>query len=410
MAAQHHILRQRITLEAGPLERGEARAWQAKLERFQAEHLRQVLERQFDRYGGEGNRVIDRIEVTLELDSGTPSLEEGLAVELEALLGRELAKQLAHHSTEESDLSRLAALRNLIRTGNLHWPFEDATALRGWLMTHDWVKLPGCPKQLLPEVLRNTDRVLALAVTHHWWRDNFLRPLWPILEKFVVAAGGWDKLTPRTGSPKEIDEWREALKWAAGIHDGHWAVQSAKRELAPEDSIVPRPGASGTVETETAYFVENAGLILLHPYLNYLAQQLEYDFPRDLGRMAAILHYAIWGDVEVAEWDLPLIKVLLGLHPDELLTPAAEISEEAQNTTDGVLAGVVEHWGRLGSTSIDGLREGFLQRPGKLSAVAGGWQLNVEISAIDVLMDSLPWAISLVKTPWMEGRMQIVWR
>ena len=66
------------------------------------------------------------------------------------------------------------------------------------------------------------------------------------------------------------------------------------------------------------------------------------------------------------------------------------------------------HWGALKSTSIDGLRNSFLMRNGKLSKEEI-WQLTVENKAWDVLLAQLPWGISMVKTPWMEELLYVHW-
>jgi hypothetical protein len=67
----------------------------------------------------------------------------------------------------------------------------------------------------------------------------------------------------------------------------------------------------------------------------------------------------------------------------------------------------IRHWGALGSASPDGLREGFLQREGKLEKRADGWRLIVERKTIDVLLDRLPWGVGMVALPWMGE--EVVW-
>jgi len=73
------------------------------------------------------------------------------------------------------------------------------------------------------------------------------------------------------------------------------------------------------------------------------------------------------------------------------------------------LIAVINHWEVLKNTSADGLREAFLQRRGKLSRVDGGWLMQVEQRAIDVLLNKLPWGISIIKLPWMNEMLFVEW-
>ncbi|MEM9214098.1 MAG: contractile injection system tape measure protein [Cyanobacteria bacterium P01_F01_bin.150] len=37
------------------------------------------------------------------------------------------------------------------------------------------------------------------------------------------------------------------------------------------------------------------------------------------------------------------------------------------------------------------------------------WTLRVEQMAIDVLLTRLPWGVSMVKLPWMDGLLTVEW-
>jgi len=75
-----------------------------------------------------------------------------------------------------------------------------------------------------------------------------------------------------------------------------------------------------------------------------------------------------------------------------------------------LLENVIRTWEKIGNTSIDGLRQGFLRRDGKLSERGGRLYLQMEISGIDVLLDYLPWNLSIVKLPWMKEILFVEWR
>jgi hypothetical protein len=163
--------------------------------------------------------------------------------------------------------------------------------------------------------------------------------------------------------------------------------------------------------------VDNAGVVLLHPFLPRLfdvvgvategAQALD---AACAPRAAALLHWLATGRAEVFEFELALIKVLLGLTPgDPLAVADGLLSDRDRAEADALLAAAIEHWPALGNTSIDGLRVSFLQRRGLLRDGERGWQLQVETESFDVLLGRLPWSIGIMKLPWMTRPIYIDW-
>jgi hypothetical protein len=129
-----------------------------------------------------------------------------------------------------------------------------------------------------------------------------------------------------------------------------------------------------------------------------------------LPRAAALLHWLATGREEVFEFELGLIKVLLGLTPDDPLPVADGLLSDGDRTEgDALLAAAIEHWHALGRTSIAGLRVSFLQRRGLLARDERGWQLRVEPESFDVLLGRLPWGIGITKLPWMTRPLFTDW-
>jgi hypothetical protein len=56
-----------------------------------------------------------------------------------------------------------------------------------------------------------------------------------------------------------------------------------------------------------------------------------------------------------------------------------------------------------------GLRETFLQREGKLQRTHDGWKLRVQRKTLDVLVDQIPWSISVVFHAWMPQPIHVTW-
>ena len=132
--------------------------------------------------------------------------------------------------------------------------------------------------------------------------------------------------------------------------------------------------------------------------------------PAVLPRAAALLAYAALGDDNPLDFELGLIKVLLGLRPEAVvLTPALTLGTADRDEVDALLDSVIEHWKVLKHTSVAGLRGSFLQRRGLLTAIDGSWRLRVEPDSFDVLIDRLPWALGPVKLPWMTTLLFTEW-
>jgi len=195
-------------------------------------------------------------------------------------------------------------------------------------------------------------------------------------------------------------------------------VAEAFPEAKPADDELPATPAAATTspDTEPGLPVLSAGLILLHPFLPRLFDTLDLASaggalnPADLPRAAALLHWLATGSDTPHEFELGLIKLLLGLAPDAPLPVAgACLGEVEQAEGTALLAAAIEHWPALRNTSIDGLRVAFLQRRGLLRPAESGWTLHPESESFDLLLGGLPWGISIVKLPWMHAPIFIEW-
>jgi len=70
---------------------------------------------------------------------------------------------------------------------------------------------------------------------------------------------------------------------------------------------------------------------------------------------------------------------------------------------------VISHWSALKATSVPGLRTSFIERPGLLRQIDGGWRLHVERRPYDLLLERIPWSFSLVRLPWMDRPLFVEW-
>ena len=163
-----------------------------------------------------------------------------------------------------------------------------------------------------------------------------------------------------------------------------------------------------------AVYLEGAGAVILHPFLEELFGSCDLLYERDFSdeyarqRAVLLLSYLSFGSEQVAEYDLLLPKLLCNLPWREPLPPA-ELSEAERLYCTQLLHAVLKHWTALKSDSLVWLREQFFLREGKLIRVDAGWTLTVERRAQDVLLDKLPWGVGLIHLPWMPDFLHVSW-
>jgi hypothetical protein len=105
-----------------------------------------------------------------------------------------------------------------------------------------------------------------------------------------------------------------------------------------------------------------------------------------------------------------LNKIMCGINLSEPITSRIAISDKEREAIEGLIRGMIENWKTIGQTSVEGFRESFFQRRGRLQHQDDAWQLKVEERAFDMLLDSIPWGFSTIKQPWMERVIYVKWR
>ncbi len=199
-------------------------------------------------------------------------------------------------------------------------------------------------------------------------------------------------------------------------------LEQIKKEKEHEETKKPMEDISTEVKNnrneidEDGIYVTSAGVVLLHPFLTHFFKNLQLvnaeSFVDALARNKALylIHYLSTGNTKPEEHELVMAKVLCVFPLEEPVSDLIELTKEELQEADSLLASAIAQWEVLKSTSPAGLREGFLQRNGKLFTKNGQLILQVEASSIDVLLDQLPWNLSMVKLPWMEDILKVEWR
>lgn len=161
--------------------------------------------------------------------------------------------------------------------------------------------------------------------------------------------------------------------------------------------------------------VQNAGLIILHPFLKAFFNDLKItnskgkikSGKRDLA--VQLMHFLATGEEMFFESNLVFEKFLCGfplkmsVKKDSLLTP------ELKKETSVLLESVIWLWPELKNTSPDGLRQMFLIREGKLTQKDNHFKVIVERKAQDILLEKLAWNISILKLPWIDRLVYADW-
>ena len=162
-------------------------------------------------------------------------------------------------------------------------------------------------------------------------------------------------------------------------------------------------------------YIANAGLVLYHPFISEWLKSLncfnskgEWQYGKQQ-RAVRLLQLLVSGEVNCPEYELCLNKIFCGLELNDEIESEIILSPEEIESAEMLMKAVIKHWQALGESSIAGLQETFIQRTGKLFFENGNWQLQCEEKTVDILLNKLPWSISIIKLPWMEQMLRVQW-
>jgi hypothetical protein len=194
---------------------------------------------------------------------------------------------------------------------------------------------------------------------------------------------------------------------------------------ATSDPLHPAPSAPVSPEhvlgidlrfsDSDAIYINNAGLVILWPFLEHFFKHLglveEKRFKDDAARQRAIglLQYVASEEALPPEYLLPLNKLLCGWEVDEIFDFGPLLTELEIEECENLLTAVIAQAPILHEMSVPGFRNSFLLRNGQLSVRDGAWLVRVERETFDVVLDRFPWSINWVKLPWMQAPIQVEW-
>lgn len=210
---------------------------------------------------------------------------------------------------------------------------------------------------------------------------------------------------------KGLEEIEKQLRKKTKLYKALMSLKKERTQIEEESKELFMP----TDELiDDAIYIENAGLVMIWVFLTFLFKTLEFTQNNQFKskesaiKAAYLLQYIATKSDEAPEFKLILNKILCGIPIIEPI-PFVELSEEEKDGGEQLIKAVIQRWEKVKNTSVDGFRNSFLVRDGRLEESEKQWTLRVEQKPYDLLMSSLPWGIGYVKLPWMPKPIIVEW-
>lgn len=167
-----------------------------------------------------------------------------------------------------------------------------------------------------------------------------------------------------------------------------------------------------TTDTVNGYQVENAGLVLIHPFIGNLFKNCNLIDPEtkkltDPETGIHLLHYIATGKTNQPESNMLFEKFLCNVPLHQSINRHVKLSRKHKAEAAKVIGAVQQNWSSMTTASVALLQHEFFQRPGKL--VIANLTLTVERKTQDILMDKLSWGIGMIRLPWQNEFIFVNW-
>ncbi len=223
------------------------------------------------------------------------------------------------------------------------------------------------------------------------WDDTF---------KTVYQLAPSNKEYPRVAFPK-------ALIQLIAVEP---ADHRKKNEIAHKENNI-LPDEDDGIEV----IISNAGLILFWPFLTRLFENLSlvksgaFVSPESMNRAVYILQYLGFYEIDFPEYKLILNKLMVGMQAQDHLVPFITLTDEEKEIAQSLFNGLINNWEKVKNSSPEGIQQTFIQREGILRFQKDKVSLVVDKKGVDILLDSIPWNISLIKLSWMKKPIYVEW-
>lgn len=259
----------------------------------------------------------------------------------------------------------------------------------------------------------NSELKLMLKILNIWSRQNIIinhpSEIIQILFDEVLTHSSLDSV--------ELKKNLEKIHPVLNIEQKNllsFTLQKSINNINENDTVLSNNSFSD--ENEDSIYINNAGIVIIWPFLSTLYSKLGYlegkTFKDDysLQKAVLILHYIVFGNQQFEESNLILNKILCGATPEFFVDTSIRFNEMEKNIGDQLLIAVTKNWDKLDNTSIVGLRESFLKRDGVIKKAENNFTLFVEKKPFDLLLKTIPWNISMIQTSFMDIRLLVEWK
>ena len=186
--------------------------------------------------------------------------------------------------------------------------------------------------------------------------------------------------------------------------------------FAKQDKLPQIVNKEPTIKNDDVFIeINNAGLILLWPYLEMFFNELglledkNFKGIDEQSKAVQLLHYLSFGTSKAEEHEWVLNKILCGMQLSDYVETDFELSEREEAECNNLLKAVIRNWKALKSTSAQGFQQSFIQRNGIVKADNNGYIIEIEHTSIDILLNKLSWPISIIRLPWNKNLIHVRW-
>ncbi|MCD0467631.1 contractile injection system tape measure protein [Flavobacterium sp. ENC] len=166
-------------------------------------------------------------------------------------------------------------------------------------------------------------------------------------------------------------------------------------------------------EVPANHYANNAGLILIHPFLKQLFLNcglLNKDNTiKDPEVAAHLLHYTATAKEQDYENEMLFEKLLCNIPLNQTINRNIILSEEFKKHSTEMLRAALDHWPVMKNSSVALLQNEYLQRPGKIILTGDHPKVLVERKTQDILLDKITWNIGIVKLAWKNKVIFVDW-
>jgi hypothetical protein len=238
-----------------------------------------------------------------------------------------------------------------------------------------------------------------------------LQALLRIYKEFTIS--GTDKRVQKTAK-EDIKQTPESSE--ADTQKNKKAISKKETSfLTDEETYIPAGEIKPETELSKGIMASNAGLIILWPYLTRLFKKFDligdglFRGEEEQIRAMFMLNYLAGNGSETSEEVMLVPKILCGADLDMPLAAEHVLPDKTKQECRVLLQSVIENWSAIGATSVRGLQETFLRREALIKQKNDSWVFSFERKGTDVLIDRLPYGISLILFKWINYNIHVLW-